>query len=150
MSKTYYGVIKDILELNYHHQGKLVLFKCDWIDNRVRDKWVKIDNFGVKMVNFKHLFNTGDNELAEPFIFASQATQVYYVQDPIDADWFTVLKSKQRDMYDMDERLGNSTEISSFLPDLDANTQVNVSIGGSSCVRTDIDGIMIDENQPSK
>ena len=149
MSKTYYGVIKDILELNYHHQGKIVLFKCDWIDNRVRDKWVKIDKFGVTMVNFKHLFNTGDKELDEPFIFASQATQVYYVQDPIDADWFAVLKSKQRDMYDMEERLDNSTEIGSFLPDLDANTQVNVSIGGS-CVRTDIDGIMIVENQPSK
>jgi len=149
MSKTYYGVIKDILELNYHHQGKIVLFKCDWIDNRVRDKWVKIDKFGVTMVNFKHLFNTGDKELDEPFIFASQATQVYYVQDPIDADWFAVLKSKQRDMYDMEERLDNSTEIGSFLPDLDAHTQVNVSIGGS-CVRTDIDGIMIAENQPSK
>ncbi|XP_035817132.1 uncharacterized protein [Zea mays] len=101
------------------------------------------------MVNFKHLFNTGDKELDEPFIFASQATQVYYVQDPIDADWFAVLKSKQRDMYDMEERLDNSTEIGSFLPDLDAHTQVNVSIGGS-CVRTDIDGIMIVENQPSK
>ncbi|XP_020407839.1 uncharacterized protein [Zea mays] len=99
------------------------------------------------MVNFKHLFNTGDKELDEPFIFASQATQVYYVQDPIDADWFAVLKSKQRDMYDMEERLDNSTEIGSFLPDLDANTQVNVSIGGS-CVRTDIDGIMVAENQP--
>jgi hypothetical protein len=64
------------------------------------------------MVNFKHLFNTGDNKLDEPFIFASQATQVYYVQDPIDADWFTVLKSKQRDMYD---RLGNSIENKFFL-----------------------------------
>jgi hypothetical protein len=53
-------------------------------------------------------------------------------------------------MYDMDERLDNSTEIGSFFPDLDANTQVNVSIGGSSCVRIDIDGIMFDENQPSK
>jgi hypothetical protein len=53
------------------------------------------------MVNFKHLFNTGDKELDEPFIFASLATQVYYVQYPIDVDWFAVLKSKQRDMYDI-------------------------------------------------
>jgi hypothetical protein len=88
------------------------------------------------MVNFKHLLNTGDKELDEPFIFASQATQVYYVQDPIDADWFAILKSKHRGIYDMDERLDNTAEIGSFLPDLDANTQVNVSIGGSCCVRT--------------
>jgi hypothetical protein len=27
----------------------------------------------------------------EPFILATQATQVYYVEDPIDADWSTVV-----------------------------------------------------------
>ena len=31
--KTYYGVIKDIVELNYAHEGNVVLFKCDWVDN---------------------------------------------------------------------------------------------------------------------
>ena len=44
-NKTYYGIIKKILELNYHHKGNVVLFKCDWVDNRVQDKWVKTDQF---------------------------------------------------------------------------------------------------------
>lgn len=37
-NKTYYGIIKEILELNYQHEGKVVLFKCDWVDNRVEDE----------------------------------------------------------------------------------------------------------------
>ena len=77
--KTYYGVITEIVELDYHHKGNIVLFKCDWFDNRVQDKWVKVDKFGITHVNFKHLFNTGDKLSDEPFILASQATQVYYV-----------------------------------------------------------------------
>ena len=36
--KTYFGIIKEIIELNYHHKGNVVLFKCDWVDNRVQDK----------------------------------------------------------------------------------------------------------------
>jgi hypothetical protein len=34
-NKAYYGIRKEILELNYQHEGKVVLFKCDWVDNRV-------------------------------------------------------------------------------------------------------------------
>jgi len=40
---TYYGIIKEIVELNYNHKRNIVLFKCDWVDNRVRGKWVKTD-----------------------------------------------------------------------------------------------------------
>ncbi|KAM0899034.1 hypothetical protein ACQ4PT_021577 [Festuca glaucescens] len=90
-NKAYYGIIKEILELNYQHEGKVVLLKCDWVDNRVEDKWVKTGQFGITSVNFKHLFNTGEKMSDEPFILASQATQVYYVEDPIDAEWSTVV-----------------------------------------------------------
>jgi len=90
-NKTYYGIIKEILELNYQHEGKVVLFKCEWVDNRVEDEWVQTDQFGITSVNFKHLFNTGEKISDEPFILATQATQVYYVEDPIDAEWSTVV-----------------------------------------------------------
>ena len=39
-SKTYYGVITQILELDYDHKGKVALFRCEWFDNRVQDKWI--------------------------------------------------------------------------------------------------------------
>ena len=34
-SRTYYGVITQILELDYDHKGKMALFRCEWFDNRV-------------------------------------------------------------------------------------------------------------------
>jgi len=37
-NNIYYGVIKEILELNYNHKGSVVLFKCDWVDKHVQDK----------------------------------------------------------------------------------------------------------------
>ncbi|XP_062182055.1 uncharacterized protein LOC133886331 [Phragmites australis] len=111
-NKTYYGIIKEIIELDYHHKGYVVVFKCDWVDNRVQDKWVKTDQFGVTTVNFKHLFNT-------------------------------VVQSKPRDMYDMDdiaenENLNNNHFVE--LPDLRSNVTVNVVASDVPCVRTDIDG----------
>jgi hypothetical protein len=35
-NKTYYGRIKEIIELNYRNKGNIVLFKCDWVDNRFK------------------------------------------------------------------------------------------------------------------
>jgi alpha/beta superfamily hydrolase len=28
-NKTYHGIIKEIVELNYNYKGNIVLFKCD-------------------------------------------------------------------------------------------------------------------------
>jgi hypothetical protein len=79
-------VITQILELDYDHKGNIVLFKCEWFDNRVQDKWVKVDRFGITVVNRKHLIHTGHKLSDAPFILASQATQVYYVEDPLAPD----------------------------------------------------------------
>ncbi|KAK1669200.1 hypothetical protein QYE76_057359 [Lolium multiflorum] len=76
----YYGRIVEIVELNYSNQGSVVLFKCEWS----KPAGVKnITNFGVTQVNLKQLeFGS------EPFIFTSQAKQIYYVKDVVDDDWF--------------------------------------------------------------
>lgn len=31
--QDYYGVLKDIIELNYEDVGKIVLFECDWYNS---------------------------------------------------------------------------------------------------------------------
>ena len=94
----YYGRITDILELNYSNEGDVVLFKCDWFkSNGVRE----LVNFGITEVNFNHMSNANDKKI-EPFILASQAKQVYYVQDPVDTDWHAVITPTVRDFYDMD------------------------------------------------
>lgn len=140
-NKTYYGIIKEILELNYQHEGKVVLFKCDWVDNHVEDEWVQTDQFGVTSVNFKHLFNTGEKISNEPFILATQATQVYYVEDPIDAEWSTVVVPSLYDMEESQDDNGNVLRVT--LPDPCTAIRVSVADGCIGSARTDIDGLVL-------
>ena len=51
------------------------VFMCDWVDSR----GIKKDDFGFTMVNFDRL-----GHQSECFILASQAKQVFYVQDQED------------------------------------------------------------------
>jgi hypothetical protein len=51
-------------------------------------------------VNFNHLHDASDIS-PEPFILASQAKQVYYVQDPIEPQWHAVVSPPIRDFFDM-------------------------------------------------
>jgi hypothetical protein len=152
--KTYYGVIKDIIELNYAHEGNVVLFKCVWVDNRVQGKWVKTDQLGVTSVNFKHLFKTGEKISYEPFILASQAVQVFYVPDGTDTEWVAVFQSKPRDYYDIDnleiEHIENGNGLVVPLPDLNVSVTVDIVNGIIPAVRTDIDGIIVDRKKPRK
>jgi Domain of unknown function (DUF4216) len=150
---TYYGIIKDIIEVNYSNKGSIVLFKCDWVDT-VRGKGIQKDKFGITLVNFNHLLS-GNKICDEPFILATQATQVYYVEDPIDKDWHAVVLSRPRDVFDMEARVDAADEddgtlyyndqVENFcdherIPDFDDN---------NNCVRSDISGLIIDQSLES-
>ncbi|KAG6484503.1 hypothetical protein ZIOFF_053021 [Zingiber officinale] len=81
---TYYGRLTDVISLDYGGRGRIVLFRCDWVNTT---SGVKIDPLGFIMVNFSRLIHTGEREEHEPFILASQAQMVYYVRDPKEEDW---------------------------------------------------------------
>ena len=51
---TLYGVLTDIIELNYSDNIRHVLFKCTWVDDQNRKRY-KTDEFRFPMVNFTHL-----------------------------------------------------------------------------------------------
>ena len=153
-NKPYYGIIKEILELNYHHKGNVVLFKCDWVDNRVHNKWVKTDQFGITSVNFQHLFNTGERISDEPFILASQALQMYYVPDPVHTEWAAVVQSKPREVYDFDnlesESVDNDYAVVEQLAALNENVALDIVNGTIPTIRTDIDGTLVDPKKTKK
>ena len=96
---TFYGVLTDIIELNYSSNIKHVLFKCKWVDNQNR-RGYKTDEFGFPMVNFTHSIHGGEEIVDEPYVLASQATQVFYVEDKRHKDWCVVVKTKARDVFD--------------------------------------------------
>lgn len=78
---NFYGEFTDIIEIHYSNSMKYVLFKCNWVDNRVG---IVKDVFKFTLVNFKHTLYRENKVSDEPFILATQAEQVWYVPDPID------------------------------------------------------------------
>jgi hypothetical protein len=48
------------------------MFRCEWAKMTI----VRVDNFGITEINFNNL-SQGSEITYEPFILASQATQVY-------------------------------------------------------------------------
>ncbi|PHU02210.1 hypothetical protein BC332_27461 [Capsicum chinense] len=98
----YYGKLEDIIKLNYYSQFRFVLFKCQWADT-TRDRRFKKDVWNFNCVNFSKLIQSGDREDHDPYIEASQANLVYYVDDETDKGWSVALNLKPRDLFDIGE-----------------------------------------------
>ncbi|XP_020973052.1 uncharacterized protein LOC107630916 [Arachis ipaensis] len=67
---------------------------------------IKQDSMGHTVVNFSHPIHTGDQEDDEPYILASEAHLVYYVEDDADKEWSVVIHVNPRDMFEMGEDIG--------------------------------------------
>ncbi|XP_059289232.1 uncharacterized protein LOC132042717 [Lycium ferocissimum] len=98
---SFYGVLTDIIELYYTKKLKFVLFSCKWVNNN--KGLIEKDDYGFPLVNFNHLLYTRHQLSNEPFIFASQAQQVFYVDHPMGKEWQIVVKLKPRGFYDLGE-----------------------------------------------
>ena len=94
-SVNYVGVLKDILELDYGALTmKIILMRCEWIktqDNRGNPTYIR-DDAGFLTVNFRHKLP----RLADPFIFPSQATQVFFSDVIERPGWKVVLRKEAR------------------------------------------------------
>ncbi|XP_049389030.1 uncharacterized protein LOC125853389 [Solanum stenotomum] len=98
----YYGKLEEIIELNYYGRFRVILFKCLWADT-TRNRGYKPDAWKFNCVNFSKLIHTGDREDHDPYIEASQANMVYYVDDETDKEWSIVVHLKPRDLFEMGE-----------------------------------------------
>ncbi|KAL0541513.1 hypothetical protein IC582_021565 [Cucumis melo] len=122
---SFYGVIEEIWELNYN-SFKVAIFKCDWVEN---SGGIKTDELGFVLVDLSRVGHKNDS-----FIFATQAKQVFFVEDPSDSRWSIVLTPPQRDFADQynDDELGDTALNCQGIPkatidiesrlDLDENT----------------------------
>ncbi|XP_025616664.1 uncharacterized protein [Arachis hypogaea] len=99
---SYYGKLVDIIELNYSGQFNVVLFKCIWADT-TSSRGIRQDVLGHTCVNFATPIYTDDREDDEPYILASEARLVFYVEDEVESEWSVVVHVKPRDLFDMDE-----------------------------------------------
>ncbi|KAG8499629.1 hypothetical protein CXB51_006113 [Gossypium anomalum] len=144
----YYGLLTDIIELDYYGRWKVILFRCDWADvNTARG--IKKDQFGFTMVNFSRLIHTGQQLMDEPYVFSSQVKQVFYSKDPTDEGWYVVLRNTPRDLFDM----GNGSrddivERSETLPFPEQNLDENIP-STRKMRRRRLRGLSIVQNTPN-
>ncbi|KAM5584841.1 hypothetical protein ABKV19_004281, partial [Rosa sericea] len=91
----WYGTLTDVVELWYTGHNKVLLFHCNWFDTATKGKCYKEDRYGILSVNNKGKLNT-----QEPFVLASQATQVYYVEGIKNSAWSVVVETKPRNVFE--------------------------------------------------
>ena len=95
VSLCYVGVLQDILKLDYGPlRTPIILFRCEWFkrdDNRGNPTYVQ-DDAGFMVVNTRHKVP----KMSEPFIFPSQATQVFFFNDMSKPGWKVVLRKEAR------------------------------------------------------
>ena len=142
---TYYGVLTDIIELNYSGNIRHVLFKCKWVDDENR-RGYKTDAFGFPMVNFTHSVHGGEEMVHEPYVLASQATQVFYVEDKRHKDWYVVVKTKARDVFDAGSGPHyDDDDMDEFLENIPYSlTSTDVGRDDLRWGRDDVEGLTID------
>ncbi|CAL9001313.1 unnamed protein product [Prunus brigantina] len=92
----WYGTLVDIVELRYTKGNRVVLFNCDWYDTARKGTGYKIDRYGIITVNTTRKLNT-----QEPFVLASQATQVFYVKGVRNKIWSFVVETNPRNAHEM-------------------------------------------------
>ena len=52
-------------------------------------------------VNFSRLIHMGGRLIDEPYVLASQVSQLFYVEDVRHKDWAVVVKTKPREVFDI-------------------------------------------------
>ena len=78
----------------------MTLFKCLWA-NTTTSRGLTINDLGITSVNFSQPVHTSQSQDDEQYILASEAHQVYYVEDESHKDWNMVVHLKPRDLYNM-------------------------------------------------
>ncbi|KAK9183250.1 hypothetical protein WN944_026400 [Citrus x changshan-huyou] len=131
---TYYGVLREIIVLDYH-TFQLPIFRYDWanIVNCVRD------DDGFTLVNL----HEGQSQFEkDPFILASQASQVFYSRETNSSNWYVVLKAPSRGFQDLQ-----------LYDESDNEPPMSIEVGGLEIQddnedapnkRTDVDDIICD------
>ena len=96
---TYYGVIKDIFELDYYGNLKFVMFKCDSFE-------VEEDKYRLTSVYFNRKVYQND-----PFVLAFQVQQCFYIKDPLDANRHYAFIKVPRDLFNIGDQCDQSNGV---------------------------------------
>ncbi|KAK8924075.1 Homeobox-leucine zipper protein HOX32 [Platanthera zijinensis] len=144
--REYYGVLRDIIQIDYGVERQIVLFKYEWRDTYHEGKGYKKELNGIIPVNVKH--NLRSNE---PYVLACQVEQVYYVADNKNKDWRLVIKITPHHFYDVplkDNEDSNEEEIHLYDIDVGLSPLLDIVIDDDDTKillqRTDVEAMTSD------
>ena len=107
MKTNFYGVLKDVLRLEYLGGNYIVLFRCDWYDVFDLRRGMNIDKFGIVSVDTQKRL-----KVDEPFALASQVSQVFYCTDVVNkGSWRVAVKTRSRKCFEFFEQDGDQCDI---------------------------------------
>lgn len=93
---NFYGVLTNVLELDYLFGYKIILFKCKWFDTNHQRKKIQQDPH-FTIINISSTWYEND-----PFVLATQAHQVFYLDDYKNGqNWKVVQKVQHRHLWDI-------------------------------------------------
>ena len=121
--QDYYGLLQEVIELDYDGLNKVVLFRCNWFDitNGVR---VDIQHGIVEVKHASRIKNY------EPFVLAPQAIQVFYLtyaSDKIERrQWWVAMKTSAKGRFRAEDEVDANLE---FFQDEMPDHPIEVSNG---------------------
>jgi hypothetical protein len=98
----WYGVIRNIVSLEFPSEKEAILFKCDWYNvhtsTKNKGRGYKKDQYGIIDID-----TTRFQYVTDPYILGTQAEQVVYVKGMKKPEWCTVVRLKPRNLFAMPE-----------------------------------------------
>ncbi|KAL8249314.1 hypothetical protein R6Q59_006182 [Mikania micrantha] len=116
----FYGQLEEIVELNYVNSYSVVVFRCKWF-NTSGKRLVKKNNIIAIDISHEWFVN-------EQYILATQAKQVFYLQDPsrTTGNWRVVENVHHRKLWDHPSMIGaNEVDVLHDNQSSDYNLVVN-------------------------
>ncbi|KAK1421831.1 hypothetical protein QVD17_24494 [Tagetes erecta] len=137
----YYGHLDEVIELSFIRGYHVILFKCTWFDINRRNKNVIHEPHFISIDTSKNAYKE------DPFIFANQAIQVFYINDSLkpNSHWKIIERIVHRHLWDIpDSKNAEDTleDVNLVREDIVEEIIENVDIQGSDNA---IDGFIDDE-----
>ncbi|XP_070664511.1 uncharacterized protein [Malus domestica] len=96
---NFYGRLTSVVQLLYKDRCQVILFKCLWFDTNPHNRTsVKRDHGLLSVNSTRHWYDE------DPYILATMAKQIFYLDDPKAVNgWKVVQKIERRGLYDIPE-----------------------------------------------
>ncbi|XP_057246859.1 uncharacterized protein LOC125499462 [Beta vulgaris subsp. vulgaris] len=139
----FYGALTEVIRVEYLGGNYVVFFRCDWYDVLDSKKGINVDKFGYVSVDTQRNLKTD-----EPFVLASQVSQVFYATDIVKkGNWRVAVKTKPRVTYELAVEKDNDSQSMEILDDAEDAYQERESFGFVASVSAYTHNEMNDEHR---